>query len=92
MFWWQLTRKIFSSSNTVLYCIEELPKTLPVPIHPVQSLDDNLVLVEVLLQLVGLARDLPLLVPHGVEAGHDLLLRLALHRGYWWGSLALKQI
>ena len=51
-------------------------EALAVTRHALQRLDHDLVLVQVLLQLVGLARDLPLLVPHGVEHLDDLLLRL----------------
>ena len=49
---------------------------LPVTIHAIQGLNHNLVLIKILLELVSLPRDLPLLVPHGVEDLDDLLLGL----------------
>ena len=50
------------------------PEALPVSVHTPQGLYHYVVLVQVLLQLVGLASNLSLLLPHLVEPSNNLLL------------------
>ena len=56
----------------------KVPETLSVGIHTVQGLYNDVVFIEVLLKLGGFARDLFLVVPHGVESLDDHLLGLLI--------------